>query len=354
MKDYKPTYPNPNDDDRPEAEKQNGEGARPSSLVAVHRTKVIDPLHELNLLRMMQVATDRTTRELGPLPPGGLPVPDKRKPTAPYVDFLGRVVPDVLPIVEENDEMRLKQMAVTVLAVGTAACNPATPMTGSAYTSTTGKAATSITPAFEQIDAQEKHTMLPLQSLLNVFATPNVASWSTFNPVPGVHWHDAKPLDNLNATEPDVSHYRSGTLLLSGFGEVDVPDGKIGAEAGARKDNEGNVGVTLNGGAESVQSIALLKFYPSKNYQEILQNQFNGSVIIKVIADTCTLDYGTTAPNTQMNVFYQIDMGSHTIPVFAEAYVDEGGGNQGPGYTYFVFYRDKPQKRLAAMRCKER
>ena len=127
MKDYKPTYPKPNDDDRHESEKQDGEGARPSSLVAVHRPKVIDPLHELNLLRMMQVATERTTRELGPLPPGGLPVPDKRKPTAPYVDFLGRVAPDKQLIVEENDEMKLAQVAATAaLAVGIAACNPPT------------------------------------------------------------------------------------------------------------------------------------------------------------------------------------------------------------------------------------
>jgi len=127
MKDYKSTYPNPNDDDQPESENQDGEGARPSSLVAVHRPKVIDPLHELNLLRMMQVANERTTRELGPLPPGGLPVPDKRKPTAPYMDFRGRVAPDEQLIVEENDEMKLAQVAATAaLAVGTAACNPPT------------------------------------------------------------------------------------------------------------------------------------------------------------------------------------------------------------------------------------
>jgi len=124
MKDYKSTYPNPNDDDQPESENQDGEGARPSSLVAVHRPKVIDPLHELNLLRMMQVANERTTRELGPLPPGGLPVPDKRKPTAPYMDFLGRVVPDVKPIVEENYEMRLKKMAAAAtLTAGMVACD---------------------------------------------------------------------------------------------------------------------------------------------------------------------------------------------------------------------------------------
>lgn len=195
--------------------------------------------------------------------------------------------------------------------------------------------------------------MSPLQNLLGVFAAAHASSWSAFDAVAGFQWRDAKPLDNPDATGPDMSHYRSGNLLLAGFGMVDVPDGKVGAEAGTRQDNEGNVGVTLNGDDATVQSIALVKFYPSENYQEILQHQLSGGASVASIGGSCELDFGTTAANTQKNAFYQITLGAGTAPVFAEAYIDEDGGNQGPGSTTFVFYRSKPAQRMAAMRCKE-
>ena len=100
------------------AEDKEVEGARPSSFITVHRPAVIDPLQELNLLRMMRVANERTVRELGPLPPRGLLVQEKRKPNAPYMDFLGREVPQI-PIAEENDEMKLNQIvAMAALTVG--------------------------------------------------------------------------------------------------------------------------------------------------------------------------------------------------------------------------------------------
>ncbi|MGO4701106.1 hypothetical protein [Dyella sp. 2RAB6] len=195
--------------------------------------------------------------------------------------------------------------------------------------------------------------MSPLQNLLGVFAAAHASSWPAFDAVAGVHWRDAKPLDNADATGPDMSHYRSGNLLLAGFGMVDVPDGKTGEEAGTKQDNEGNVGVTLNGDATAVQSVALVKFYPSENLQEILQHQLSGDAAIKPIGGSCALDFGTTAANTQKNAFYQITLGAGAAPVFAEAYIDEDGGNQGPGSTTFVFYRSKPAQRMEAMRCKE-
>lgn len=195
--------------------------------------------------------------------------------------------------------------------------------------------------------------MSPLQNLLGVFAAAHASSWSAFDAVAGIQWRDARPLDNPDGTGPDTSHYRSGNLLLAGFGMVDVPDGKTGAEAGSKEDNEGNVGVTLNGDAAAVQSIALLKFYPSENYQEILQHQLNGDAAIKPIGGSCQLDFGTTAPNTQHNAFYQITLGASAAPIFAEAYIDEDSGNQGPGSTTFVFYRSKPAQRMEAMRCKD-
>ncbi|HUA79977.1 MAG TPA: hypothetical protein VL997_06365 [Dyella sp.] len=111
MKDDKPAYPNADSNNCPEWAEKDGEGARQSLLGMVHQPKVIDPLHELNLLRMMQMANERTARELGPLPPGGLPVQEERKPAAPCMDFFGCFVPDVQPILEESDEMKLRQVA---------------------------------------------------------------------------------------------------------------------------------------------------------------------------------------------------------------------------------------------------
>ena len=194
--------------------------------------------------------------------------------------------------------------------------------------------------------------MSPLQSLLEVFASHEAASWSSFDTVPGVRWRDAKPLENPDANRADEAVYRSGNLLLSGFDTVDVPDGQVGADAGTREDNEGDAGLTLNGTASHVRSIALLKFYPSEDYTRILQQQFDASATLKPVAGQCALDYGTTAENTQKNAFYQISFGA-AAPVYAEAYIDEDGGNQGPGSTTFIFTLDKPTERIAAMHCKE-
>lgn len=199
--------------------------------------------------------------------------------------------------------------------------------------------------------AQGVRAVSPLQNILNVFASQDAASWPSFDTVPGVRWRDAKPLANPDATSIDESLYRSGNLLLSGFGEVDVPDGSVGAEAGIRKDNEGDVGVTLNGNASSVQSIALLKFYPSENYAHIIQQQLSAGATVQPISGQCALDYGTTAANTQKNTFYQVAFGA-VVPIYIEAYVDEDGGNLGPGSTTFVLYRNEPIQRIAAMRCK--
>lgn len=194
--------------------------------------------------------------------------------------------------------------------------------------------------------------MSPLQTLLKVFASNGAAAWSSFDNVSGVRWRDAKPLENPDANRADEAVYRSGNLLLSGFDTVDVPNGQIGADAGIREDNEGDVGVTLNGTASQVHSIALLKFYPSEDYARILQQQFEAGATLKPVAGHCALDYGTTAENTQKNAFYQVTFGA-TVPVYVEAYVDEDGGNQGPGSTTFIFTRDKPIERIAAMHCKE-
>lgn len=200
--------------------------------------------------------------------------------------------------------------------------------------------------------AARKNAMTPLNQLLSILAS-RATPWNAFDHVPGVQWRDTKSHANPDASAPDFAYDRSGTLMLDGFGMVDVPDGQQGAEAGTKQDNEGHAGVTLSGDAESVQSLAVLKFYPSKNYQDILQKQFNGSASIQPMADACALDYGTTAANTQDNAFYQITLGSASSPLYAEASIDDGAESHGPGSTTFVFYRSKPTQRIAAMHCKE-
>ena len=171
----------------------------------------------------------------------------------------------------------------------------------------------------------------PLQTLLGIFGAAKPATWPAFDNLPGVHWRDAKPLGNPDSHSSETTHTRSGSTLLTGFGDVDVPDGKVGEEAGIKTDNEGHVGVVLNGNATTVLSIALRKFYPSDDTQDILLRQLGRRATVKRIAGRCALDYGTTAPNTQNNVFFRVTIASAAVPVFAETYVDEEGGNQGRG-----------------------
>lgn len=194
--------------------------------------------------------------------------------------------------------------------------------------------------------------MTPLNQLLLILAG-HTTRWSAFDQVSGLQWRDAKPQVNPDAAAPDLAYDRSGTLMLDGFSMVDVPDGGRGVEAGTKQDNEGHAGVTLSGSAEAVQSIAVLKFFPSNNYQDILQKQFDRSVSIRPMADACALDDGTTAANTQNNAFYQITFGSTSLPLYAEAFVDDGAESHGPGSTTFVFYRSRPTQRVVAMHCKE-
>lgn len=190
-----------------------------------------------------------------------------------------------------------------------------------------------------------------LQGLLDVLGAKDGAVWSAFDHALGVQWRDSAPQDNPDSNSPRNARYRSGTLLLAGFGMVEVPDGKAGAEAGTRQANEGEVGVTLNGDAQTVHSVSLVKFYASDDYQGILQKQLGPGASLKPIAGQCELDYGTTSENTQANQFFELSLTGSKI-VYAEVYVDDGG-NQGPGTTTFEFTPDKPAQKIASMRCKE-
>lgn len=197
---------------------------------------------------------------------------------------------------------------------------------------------------------QGENRMTVLSELLALFATGNGKRWQSYDGIAGVAWRDAQPIETPEVVDPDARFSRSGTLMLAGFGETDLPDGKVGADAGVRRGNEGESGVTLSGSADQVNEIAIVKFYPSDNYEEILRNQFAAGATFALEADRCALDFGTSAENTGKNSFYRIDMGAATL-AHVEAFVDEDAGPSGPGATTFVFYRTRPEQRIAAMQC---
>jgi hypothetical protein len=95
------------------------DGARPPSLVPVHKPSVRAPLHDLQWLRDVKIINERTLRELGPLPAGGLPVRTKRKPKArsPNPHQMMRAAPNSATESQENEGMKVTHAAAaTVLA----------------------------------------------------------------------------------------------------------------------------------------------------------------------------------------------------------------------------------------------
>ncbi|WP_196765050.1 hypothetical protein [Xanthomonas graminis] len=204
----------------------------------------------------------------------------------------------------------------------------------------------------EASSSKKEETMSPLEGVLLKFIAAKPPTWDAFNAVSSVKWRDSGPLKNDDASDAQSSYYRRGNLLLSGFGMVDVPDGAQDADAGARQENEGNAGVTLNGDAGAVHSIAVQKFYVSDNYKQVLSNQISSSDSLGLIADRCDFDYGTSSQNTQKNQFFQLNFSAGKV--YAEVYIDDGAESHGPGSTTFVFYLSKPTQRIASMQCKEK
>ncbi|WP_196297218.1 hypothetical protein [Xanthomonas albilineans] len=86
------------------------------------KLKVRDPLHDLQLLRDMAIINARVRAELGPLPPGGLPVEPKRKPAPwPFQSTAASA-----PHSPEDDPMKLQHLAATAimpLALTAAGCS---------------------------------------------------------------------------------------------------------------------------------------------------------------------------------------------------------------------------------------
>lgn len=248
-----------------------------------------------------------------------------------------------------------RAIAALVLLLALAGCREAPAPAAPASTPTAAPPpAASPVPAAAATPAaasQGKTLMTELDDLLALYVTDAGMQWRAYDGLARVHWNDTAPVENDAVADPALRYSRSGRVLLAGFGETALPDGNAGAEAGVRMGNEGEAGLTLNGDADRVNEVAVVKFYPSDDYAQVLAAQFPAAAVAPV-ADQCTVDaYG--GENVQHNAFYRIDLGGERA-VFAEAYVDEDGAAAGPGSTTFVFTRDKPAARIASMRCRER
>ena len=68
---------------RKEDDHEDDEGARPSSLIPVHKLPTPDPLYDQQLLRDLEIVNDRTYRDLGPRLRRPSPEQPKRKPSLP-------------------------------------------------------------------------------------------------------------------------------------------------------------------------------------------------------------------------------------------------------------------------------
>lgn len=81
-------------------------------------------------------------------------------------------------------------------------------------------------------------------------------------------------------------------------------------QMGAKQANEGESGITLNGDAHSVHSIAVKKFYASPEYAEVLKRQLPAAKSVRLIADKCgeTMTVGLIhcRPSSMRSVLMQV------------------------------------------------
>jgi hypothetical protein len=106
------------------------EGARPSSLIAVHSLSTPDPLYDMQLMRELEIINARTRAELGPLPPGGVPERVKRKPAT---ELSAKWSPET-DSMQENETMKIQRVglaaAISMAAQGTVVSSGQDELTG--------------------------------------------------------------------------------------------------------------------------------------------------------------------------------------------------------------------------------
>lgn len=203
-----------------------------------------------------------------------------------------------------------------------------------------------------------KSQVSPLEEILIAFITnPTVSLWGDVNKIKSMSWFDKKsqlekqinqPKDNIKARIT-----KKGRLLLLGFSNNFVPNGKKGAEGGLEERNEGLVDITLNSefsenpSSLGVSSINIYKYYPTKDHQILLHNQLSNNFTIKLISNNCEEDVNSTDIG-----FYQINY-LNQQPFYAEIFSDEVEFRWTSGATSIYFYRQKPTKNIEEFHCIE-
>lgn len=224
------------------------------------------------------------------------------------------------------------------------------PMDGALNASSVPNAATDMTQTGGQspLSSQQGKQRMdsPLAQLLRIFVSPEGSTWAAYDSATAVTWRDQSPTA-AGTGSGDATYQRGGKLTLAGFPEVDLPDGEVGIDAGSRRGNEGESGVTLFGTMDTVTSFAVRKFYPSEGYAQVLDNQLADDAAIKIIADHC----GDEDPEARQ--FFQLQLSSAGTS-YVEAYVNAEGGKYSPGSTTFEFYRTAPVDHIQKFGCQNR
>ncbi|PWB82992.1 MAG: hypothetical protein C3F11_09020 [Methylocystaceae bacterium] len=147
-----------------------------------------------------------------------------------------------------------------------------------------------------------------------------------------------------------VTYHLRGGLRLNGFGEVDFPVG-VGANAAHKKGNEGDASIdVIFHSAKGARGIELQKFYPSGNYQEILQRQLSAGTVT-LLADNCKTDGYGDLPDDEHTAFFRIDFPAAPTPVFVRAGRNEDGGKNSPGETFLSFSLFTPGSDMTKRSC---
>jgi hypothetical protein len=167
-----------------------------------------------------------------------------------------------------------------------------------------------------------------LREALLALASEAPPSWDAVQQASGL---DLRPADGYGP-------YRFGRqagIVLDGFGEVVLPDGNVGADAGTRTGNEGEANFLLAGTEDEVWIAALNKFYARPNYAEVLRDQILPADILVRRDGDCSPD--APVSETEPTLFWLVLDGAD-LPLSVSVSMEDGG-RYGPGNTFFEFRR---------------
>jgi hypothetical protein len=232
---------------------------------------------------------------------------------------------------------------VFMTSICTVACKPEASV-GNEVLEPKNTADIAVSPVVRSVESSVQSST-PLANVMSAFTSEKPATWSAFDKVSGVNWRDDSP-----SVSDSGQVSKMGTVLLLGFDQVAMPDGKVGVEAGVKNENEGLSGLTFTGTDKQVETIAVRKFRVDEKYAEVIARQFSTDTKVTLMADSCADEYNPKAANERNNTFFKLDL-SPGNTLYVEAAVDKDGGNSGPGYTNYIFYQVEPIERIKLMNC---